>query len=62
MGTIFWAVSLRAVPLSKGIVIYTLLNLILTVMAGMFLFNEQLALTHKIGILMGIASIILMEI
>ena len=61
-GTIVWAYSLKYEYLSKAITVFTVLNLILVVLAGVLLFNEQLSLLNKIGILLGIASVILMQL
>jgi multidrug transporter EmrE-like cation transporter len=60
--TVAWAYSLKYGFLSKGVAIFTILNLILVVLAGVFMFNEQLTLVNKIGIGLGIASIIFLEI
>ena len=62
LGTIFWAFSLRYEYLSKAISILTLLNLIVVVLVGVLYFKENLSLVNKIGILLGVASIILIEI
>lgn len=62
IGTIFWAYSLKFEFLSKGIVVFTLLNLFLTVLVGVLYFKEELTVTHEIGIILAIISIILMEI
>ena len=62
IGTIGWAYSLKFEQLSKAIVVFTLLNLVLVTLAGVIIFNENLSPINKIGILLGIASIILLEI
>ena len=61
IGTIAWAYSLKFELLSKAISIFTVLNLILVVLAGVIFFNESLSITNKFGILFGIISIILLE-
>ncbi len=60
--TIAWAYSLKFGFLSKGVAIFTILNLVLVVIAGVFMFNEHLTLLNKIGIGLGIVSIILIEL
>ena len=61
-GTVVWAYSLKYEYLSKAITAFTVLNLILVVLAGVYLFNEQLSLLNKLGILFGIASVILIQL
>jgi multidrug transporter EmrE-like cation transporter len=62
VGTIFWAFSLRHEVLSKAVSIFTVLNLILVVMAGVIIFNDHLSTANKIGIALGICSVILIEL
>jgi len=62
IGTIFWAFSLRYDYLSKAISVFTILNLIVVVLVGVLYFNEQLSFVNKIGIVLGIASILLIEL
>jgi multidrug transporter EmrE-like cation transporter len=61
IGAIFWAFSLKYELLSKSISIFTILNLIAVALLGVFLFNEKLTLVNKLGILLGIVSVILIE-
>jgi len=61
-GTIIWAYSLKYGYLSKAISIFTVLNLVIVSLAGVFLFKEDLTLINKIGIILGIASVILVQI
>ncbi len=61
IGTVFWAFSLQHGELSRGIVIFTLLNLILVLLAGVLLFHEELSLLQKAGIVLGLVSIVLLE-
>ena len=62
LGTLFWAYSLKYQLLSKGVVIFTLLNLVLTAVLGIFLFNEQVSTINKLGIALAIISILLIEL
>jgi len=62
IGTIFWAISLKYEYLSKAVSVFTILNLILLVIVGIILFKEDLSLVNKIGIGLGIISIVLIEI
>ncbi len=62
IGTIFWAISLKYEFLSKAISIFTILNLIVVVLVGVLYFKEDLSLINKIGIGLGILSVILIEI
>ncbi len=61
IGTIFWAISLRYEYLSKAISIFTILNLIVIVLVGTLYFKEKITTINIIGIILGIASIILLE-
>lgn len=61
-GTIFWAFSLRYETLSKAGIIFMLANIILIALAGILIFKENLSLINKIGIALGIVSIILVEL
>lgn len=62
IGTIFWAISLKYEFLSRAISIFTILNLIVITLVGVLIFKEDLSLINKIGIGLGIASVILIEI
>ncbi len=62
IGTIFWAISLKYEYLSKAISVFTVLNLIIIVLVGVLYFKEDLSLINKIGIALGILSVILIEI
>ena len=62
IGTIFWAISLKYEFLSKSISIFTILNLIIIVLIGLIYFDESLSTINKIGIALGIISVILIEI
>lgn len=62
IGTIFWAISLKYEYLSKAISIFTVLNLIIIALVGVLYFKEDLSLINKIGIVLGISSVILIEI
>jgi len=60
--TVIWAYSLKYEFLSKAISVVTILNLIIVVLVGVLYFNEQLTLLNKLGILLGIVSVILIEL
>ena len=62
IGTMVWAFSLKYELLSKAISIFTILNIVLLVLAGILVFNESLSIINKIGIALGILSVILIEI
>lgn len=61
IGTIFWAISLKYEYLAKAISIFTVLNLIIIVLVGVLYFKEDLSLVNKIGIILGILSVVLIE-
>lgn len=62
LGTIFWAVSLKYGLLSKAISLFTILNLVIIILVGMIFFHENISLINKLGVSLGIISVILMEI
>ena len=62
MGTVVWAYSLKFESLSKAISIFTVLNLIMVVLAGFIFFKESVSLINKVGIILGIVSVMLLEI
>lgn len=61
-GTIIWAFSLKFEYLSKAITIFSILNLIIVVLVGVFLFKEDLSLINKIGIALGVISVVMIQI
>lgn len=62
LGSLFWAASLKYELLSKAGLIFMILNIILITLMSIFYFNEQLSVANKIGIGLGIISIILLEL
>lgn len=47
----------------EGIVsVFTTLNLIAIVLAGVFIFKEDLSVLNKIGIILGVLSLLLIEL
>lgn len=61
VGSIFWIMCLKYEYLFRAISIFTILNLIIIVLAGIVIFNEHLTTANKIGVALGILSIILLE-
>ncbi len=62
LGTVFWAFSLKYELLSKAGGIFTVINLIVLTLVGVLIFNENLTLLNKIGIGLGVISVVLMEL
>jgi len=62
IGTIFWAFSLKHEFLSKTISIFTVINLIAIILVGVLFFNEHLTFANKLGITLGIISVLLLEL
>jgi multidrug transporter EmrE-like cation transporter len=62
VGTVFWAISLKYEYLSKAVGVYTVLNLLLVALVGMLFFKEDLTVLNKLGLALGVISIILIEI
>lgn len=61
-GTIIWAISLKYELLSKAVSVFAVLNLIIILLVGLIYFKEDLSLINKIGIGLGVLSIILIEV
>ncbi len=62
IGSIFWAMSLKYEYLSKAISTFTILNLVIVALVGLLYFKEDLSLINKLGIALGVFSIILIEV
>lgn len=60
--TVAWAFSLKYDFLTRAISLFTVINMIVVVLVGVVIFKENLSLVNKIGIALGIISIIFMEI
>ena len=61
IGTMCWVISLRYETFTKSGVIFLLLNIILLSLTGLLFFKEELSIINKIGIFLGIVSIIMVE-
>lgn len=61
LGTVFWAVSLKYELLSKAISVFTILNLIAVILVGVIFFKEDLSFMNKVGIVLGVISVVLLE-
>jgi len=62
VGTVFWAFSLKYELLSRAGVVFTVVNMIVLTLVGILVFKENLSLVNKIGIGLGVLSVILIEI
>lgn len=62
IGTVIWAYSLKHDELSKAIIVFVVFNLILAVLAGVYIFGESLTTVQKVGIALGILSVVLLEL
>lgn len=61
IGGACWGLSLQYREVSRGIIVFAMLNIIVVTVAGVLLFDEQLTLTNKLGILAGLCSVALIE-
>lgn len=61
IGTGCWVASLKYETFTKSGVIFLLLNIILLSLTGLFFFKDDLSIINKVGILLGIVSIIMVE-
>jgi len=62
IGTVFWAFSLRYETLSKAITVFMVLSIIIVTFVGVFIFHEHLSLANRVGIGLGIFSLLLLEL
>lgn len=62
LGSIPWALSLKYGLLSRSIVIFTVLNVLIVAVAGLLLFKEQLSIANFVGIFLSVLGIVLIEI
>ncbi len=62
IGSAFWIVSLRYEYLSKAVSLFTVLNAIILIVVGVVVFKEDLSFINKIGLTLGVLSVILIEL
>lgn len=62
IGTIFWAFSLKYEFLSKAVSVFTILNFVAVLLVGVLYFKEELSDLNKLGIVLGVVSVGLMEL
>ena len=62
IGTLFWLWAMRnGMPLSRGTVVFGMLNLILETSAGLMIFRERLTTVQWVGVVLSIVSLVLIE-
>ncbi|HZX12649.1 MAG TPA: SMR family transporter [Candidatus Nanoarchaeia archaeon] len=61
IGTVFWAFSLKYEFLSRAIIVFTVVNLVVISLVGVIFFKESLSLVNKVGIFAGLLSVVLVE-
>ena len=61
IGLTFFAYSLRDKNIAVASIIIIFFNVLIVLLVGYFFFNEQFTLLHLIGILLGLASIAVLE-
>ncbi|MEI6553926.1 MAG: EamA family transporter, partial [bacterium] len=54
--TVFWAYSLKYQDLSKAVVIFAVITLIVGASVGVFVYKENLTILNIIGVLVGLVS------
>jgi small multidrug resistance pump len=62
IGALFWAFTLKYEMLSKAISVFTILNLVIVALIGVLFFKENISTVSKIGVFLGVVSIILIEL
>ena len=61
VGTGCWVSSLKYLTFTKSGVIFLLLSIIMLSLTGLLFFKDDLSIINKVGILLGIVSIIMVE-
>lgn len=61
VGGTCWGLSLQFREVSRGIIVFAMLNVIVVTVAGVLLFDEKLTFANKLGVLAGLGCIILIE-
>jgi len=61
VGIVIWGFSLKYEFLSKAISVMTIINLIIVVLVWILYFKDDLSMINKIGISLGIISIVFIE-
>lgn len=61
ISSLFWMWGLKYETLSKAVVLFTILNIVIVVIAGTIFFNETLTLRTKVGIIVALVAIVLLE-
>jgi drug/metabolite transporter (DMT)-like permease len=60
-GATCWGLSLQYQAVSRAIVGFLVLNVLMVVFAGVWLYGEHLSTTNRVGIVLGVCSLILVE-
>lgn len=61
VAAVAWGFSLRYTQVSSGIVLLGVLNVVLVVVGGVVLFKERLSTAQLLGVLLGVASLALLN-
>lgn len=61
-GAVCWGLSLQYREVSRGIVAFAVLNVLAVAVAGVLLFGEELSLVNRVGIVLGLCSLVLVEL
>jgi multidrug transporter EmrE-like cation transporter len=60
-GALCWGLSLQFRAVSRAIVAFAVLNVVMVAVAGVLLFNEHLSWVNRLGIALAVLSLILVE-
>ena len=61
IGSVSWGLSLQYQAVSRGIIAFAVLNVLMVAAAGVWLFGEHLSTVNRIGIVLGTLSLVLVE-
>ncbi len=62
VGTAIWAYTLKYEDVSDAIVIVNIINLILVILVGVLFFHEQTSPLNLTGLVLGVISIVLLQL
>lgn len=60
-GAVLWGLSLQFQAVSRGIIAFMVLNVLIVAVAGALLFGERLSVINGVGIVLGACSLVLVE-
>ena len=60
-GSLCWGLSLQYQAVSRAIIAFAVLNVLMVAVAGVWLYGEHLSTVNRIGLLLGTCSLVLIQ-